>query len=467
MEQLTAQDLSMVWPEDFGWPQEIGALAILDGSPLLEADGRFPIEMVREHIERRLHFLPRFRQLLHVPRKGLGWPLWLDAQSFDIADHVAVFPLGAPADEGRLLLTCEELRRRRLDRSRPLWQLWFLPGLPDGRIGLFMKLHHAVADGVAGVAALGAFLDFVPDALSPAAPPWRPAPIPSTRELFQDNIRGRAHGLARALSKMAHPIGGMSHARGAWPAVREAFAEGRASLTSLNRPIGSRRRLAIARSSLDLVKEIGHAQAGTVNDVLLTVVAGGLRDLLRSRGENVEGVMLRAFVPVSLHKERDGQARGNLDGAMVVPLPIGESDDIRRLQLIVAETTERKKKSRPPGAMLFRNGLIQRAFLRHAVRQRFMNAYVANVPGPPIPLYLAGAQLLEAFPLVPLLGNVTLGIGALSYAGQFNITAVADMETCPDVDVFVEGMEAALAALANSCRVAFLSGRVVGVVRTS
>ena len=160
----------MVWPEDFGWPQDIGALGILDGSRLLEPDGRFPIEVVREQIGRRLQVLPRFRQLLYVPRRGLGWPLWVDAPAFDIADHV-----GAPAGEAELLVACEELRRRRLDRSRPLWQMWFLPGLADGRVGLFMKVHHAIADGVAGVAAFGAFLDVSADAPAPSPPPWTPA----------------------------------------------------------------------------------------------------------------------------------------------------------------------------------------------------------------------------------------------------------------------------------------------------
>jgi WS/DGAT/MGAT family acyltransferase len=450
MERLSAQDLSMLWPEDFGWPQDIGALAILDGSSLLDANGRFPIEAVREQIGRRLHLLPRFRQLVHMPGWGLGWPLWVDARSSDIADHVGLFSLEAPADEAQLLLACEELRRRRLDRSRPLWEMWFLPGLPERRVGLFMKLHHAIADGVAGVAAFGAFLDLVPDAPPPNAPPWTPAPIPSTRDLLDDNLRRRVGGLDRAISRLAHPIDSARRARRAWPAVREAFADGHAPRTSLNRLIGSRRRLAIIRSSLDLAREIAHANHGKVNDVLLAVVAGGLRDLLRNRGENVEGVLLRAFVPVSLHQEQPGQARGNLDGGMVVPLPIGEPDHVRRLRLIAAETAERKKVSRPPGSTLFRNGLIQRAFLRHAVRQRFMNAYVANVPGPPVPLYLAGAPLLEVFPVVPIMGNMTLGIGALSYAGQFNITAVADRATCPDVGVFVDGVRTSLDELARS-----------------
>jgi diacylglycerol O-acyltransferase / wax synthase len=449
MERLGAQDLSMVLPDDFGWPQDIGALGILDGSRLLEADGRFPIEAVRERIGGRLHLVPRFRQVLHTPRRGLGWPLWVDAPAFDIADHVTVVPHRAPAGKAELLVACAELWRRRLDRSRPLWQMWFLPGLAEERVGLVMKVHHAIADGVAGVAAFGAFLDLSADAPVPSPPPWTPAPSPSGRELLGDNLRRRIHGFQGLLSGLAHPASTVGEVRRAWPALRETFAEGRAPRTSLNRPIGPGRTLAVVRSRLDVVKGIAHARQATVNDVLLAAVAGGLRSLLVSRGEPVEELILRAFVPVSLHREQAGEARGNLDGGMIVPLPIGEPDPARRIGLIAAETAARKKKSRPPAGTLFRNAAIQRAFLRHAARQRLMNIYIANVPGPPVPLYLAGAPMLEVFPVVPILGNVPLGIGALSYAGQFNITVVADRDGCPDAAVFIQGLRAALEELSQ------------------
>jgi WS/DGAT/MGAT family acyltransferase len=235
--------------------------------------------------------------------------------------------------------------------------------------------------------------------------------------------------------------------------VREAFAEAHAPRTSLNQRIGRHRRFALIRSNLDLVKQIAHAHNAKVNDVLMVVLAGGLRDLLLGRGERVDGLVLRAFVPVSLHTEQPGQARGNLDGAMVVPLPIGEPDDVRRLQLIAAETAERKKKRRPPGGTLFRNVPIQRAALRLVPHQHVMNTYAANVPGPPVPLFFAGAPVLEVFPVVPIMGNVSIGVGALSYAGQFNITAVADREICPDLEIFVQGARRSLDALADSVSV--------------
>jgi hypothetical protein len=135
---------------------------------------------------------------------------------------------------------------------------------------------------------------------------------------------------------------------------------------------------------------------------------------------------------------------------MVVPLPLGVADPVQRLRLITGETVERKKLTRPPAGTLLRNGLVQRAFLHVMARQRWANTYVANVPGPPVQLYLAGAPLLEVFPLVPLIGNVTLGVGALSYAGQFNLTVVADEAACPDVEIFAAGVAAELRSLTAS-----------------
>jgi WS/DGAT/MGAT family acyltransferase len=236
---------------------------------------------------------------------------------------------------------------------------------------------------------------------------------------------------------------------------REFFAEQRAPRTSLNRPIGTDRHLAVVGSRLELLKQIAHAHHAKVNDVVLAAVAGGLRQLLASRGEPVDRLALRAMVPISLHREQPGQASGNQDGAMVVPLPLGEPDPVRRLMFIAAETAERKRKARPQtGSGIFSWPLFQRAWLRGFAHQRFMNTSVTNVPGPPVPLYLAGAQLLELFPVVSLMGNFTLVVAVLSYAGQLNVTAVADQDTCPDVEVFAQGVRSTLDALARSVLVA-------------
>jgi diacylglycerol O-acyltransferase / wax synthase len=455
LERLTAPDLLMLWPDDLGWPEDIGAIATLDGGRLLDDNGRVRIEAVRRQLKARLHLVPRFRQLLYRPRRGLGWPLWVDAPSFDLADHVRVHPLAAPGDQAELLQACEQLRRRRLDPSRPLWEAWFLPGLAEGGVGLFLRAHHALADGISGMAAFAALLDLAADTPASVAPPWTPAPVPSTGQLFGDNLRRRGQGLGRMLSGLTHPIRTLRRARRVWPAWREFFAEQRAPSTSLNRPIGGDRRLAIIRSRLELAKRIGHAHHAKVNDVVLAAVAGGLRELLRRRGEDVEGLALRAAVPVSLHQEQPGQARGNQDGVMIVPLPLGEPDAVRRLELIAAETAARKQHPHPQGASgIMSFPVVQRAVYRLLNRQRFVNLYVTNVPGPPVPLYFAGARLLELFPMVPIEGNVTLTVGVFSYAEQLNLTAVADRDACADVEVFAQGVRSALDELAQSALVA-------------
>ena len=450
LDRVTAADLMLIWPEKQGWPQVIGALAVLEGGSMVDTAGEFRIEAIRETVGHRLHLVPRFRQALYWPRRGLGWPVWADAQSFDIADHVRVHPVPSPGDERQLLLVCEMLRRRPLHPGRPLWEMWFLTGLSEDRVGFFIKVHHAIADGVAGVATLAAFFDPVPDPPAISAPPWTPAPVPSTRELFEDNLRRRLGELGRVLTALATPVATTRRIRRSWPAVRELFAEGRAPRTSVNRRIGSDRRLAVVRGSLDGAKRVAHARHATVNDVLLTAVAAGYAELFSRRGEPTDGVILRAFVPVSLHQEQPGAARGNVDAGMLVPLPIGERDDVRRLGLIAAETAERKQKSRPPAGNMFRTVLLQRAFLRLMPRQRFMNAYVANVPGPPIALYFAGASLVEIFPIVPITANISIGVGALSYADQFNVTVVADRDLCPDLEVFDAGLQRSLEALERS-----------------
>jgi diacylglycerol O-acyltransferase / wax synthase len=451
LERLAASDLFMLLWDDYGWPNQIGGLAILDGTILLDRDGRVRIEAVRRQLEPRLHLVPRFRQLLYRPWLGLGWPLWVDAPAFDLADHLRVHPLGAPADQAQLLQACQQLARRRLDPARPLWELWLLPGLPERRVGAFLKLHHVVADGPAGVAAFGALLDLDADAPTPVAPPWTPTPISTTIELLGDNLRRRRQQLGCGWSGLTHPARTLRRARSAWPAWREVLTEQPAPQTSLNHPVGPDRRLAIVRGRLELTKQLAHAHQAKVNDVVLAAVAGGLRQLLAGRGEDVQGLVQRAMVPISLHQEQPGQARGNQPGWMMVPLPLGEPDPVRRLELIAAETAARTHKARPQaGSGIFRFVAGQRAWYRHFPRQRSVNLVVTNVPGPPVPLYLAGARLLELFPVVPVMGNLTLVVAVLSYAGQLNLTAVADQDGCPDLEVFAQGVRNTLDELTRS-----------------
>jgi len=448
IERLAAADQIMLWPDQV-WPQDIGAIAVLDGSNLLDPDGRFRIEVVREAISKRLHLVARFRQLLYVPPRELGGPLWVDAPEFDLTDHVRVLRLPAPGDEAQLFLAVEHLRRRRLDRSRPLWEMWFLPGLSDGRVGMFVRTHHCMADGLAGVATLGTFLDVTPDAITVPGPEWTPTPLPSADDLRADNLARQRDESARRLAMLAHPVSSAQRVLAALPAVRELVAQGGGPDTSLNRKVGPDRTLTIIRSSLEPVKGVAHSHGAKVNDVLLTVIAAGLRQLLTSRGERVDGVVIPIYVPVTLRHGDLAYARGNQIGQMVVPLPVGVSDPFRRLQLIATETIKRKARSRPSVGKVPRRGIAARVVLKLMDRQR-VNVESADLPGPPIPLYLAGARLLELFPLLPLIGKVALGVGALSYAGEFNITAVADKDAYPDLETFAAGVRDELRVLVAS-----------------
>ena len=194
-------------------------LAVLDGSGLFDADGRFRLEAVQETIRSRLHLVPRLRQLLYLPGPGLGRPLWVDAPAFDIREHVRVEPLAGPEDEAALLAAAEELRRLRLDHSRPLWMMWLLPGLPGRRVGMFVKLHHVLADGMASIATMAAFLDTEPSAAGVSAPLWTPTPPwPSNRDLAADNVRAHVAATGRAASAVVHPLATARRVVATWPA---------------------------------------------------------------------------------------------------------------------------------------------------------------------------------------------------------------------------------------------------------
>ena len=449
IERLTAEDRLMLWPDDV-WPQDIGALVILDGRRLLDPAGRFRIDPVMDAIASRLHLVPRFRQLLRVPPRIQGLPLWVDAPDFELAHHVGVLPLPAPGDEAQLLLITELLRGRRLDRSRPLWEMWFLTGMPEQRVGLFVRMHHCIGDGIAGVATLANLLDVSPD-VTPAPPqPWTPAPPPAAAELIGDNLGRRLRALRMGLVPVAHPAHSLRGLVQAWPAMRELVPEG-AAHTSLDHRTGRDRALALVRSRIDVLKDVAHAYDAKVNDVLLAAIAGGLRRLLAGRGEAVE--QLPVYVPLSLRRGQYAGARGNDIAQMVVPIPMGAMDPVERLRRIAKETAVRKARSRPSLGNL-PTGRWFGPILMKIITSHPVNVTTADIPGPEFPLYLAGAQLLDVFPVLPLIGTVSLGVGAISYAGQFNIGAVADKDAYMDIEVFAAGVRDELDRLA----VAMVSG---------
>jgi WS/DGAT/MGAT family acyltransferase len=430
------------------WPQEIGALAYLDGSRLVDPAGRFRIETVRNAVASKLHLAPRFRQVVRVPPRGLGGPAWLDAARFDLAEHVRTVALPPGSGETELLAAVEALRRQPLDPSHPLWTMWFLTGPSGDRVALFVKVHHAIADGTAVMRTIAGLLDSAPDTDIADVPVWTPAEPPSARALWADERARRESRRAHALSAAGHPRTTIARFHAAWPSTRELLAERPSPKTSLDRIVGLDRTVAVIRATLADVKAVAAAHEATVNDVVLAATAGGLRALLRSRGEQLD-ISMHVYVPISLRDATERTQQGNLIAQMAIPLPIGIAEPERLLECIAAVTAERKARSRAPLGAVFGGRLLRRLTLMASMRQR-VNATTANIRGPSQPLYLAGARVLEVFPIVPLIANEPIGVGALSYAGAFDLGVIADRETVPDLDVFGGGMRAMLEALGAS-----------------
>lgn len=431
-DRLNPLDLTSLWTDDTDWVQDVAALAVLDGP--------VSVDEVRAAVAARLDRAPRLRQVLRVPRRGLGRPLWVDAPDFRIGDHVRLAP--SAADEAGLLAVVESLRRRPFDRARPLWQMWLVPGLPDGHTGLYIRVHHALVDGTAGVAMLAALLT------PGGAPtrPWTAAPEPTNAQLLVDNLRRCRDAVGRDLAGLRRRPHRRRH-QSMTAAVLE-MARHPAPRTSLNRRVGPDRAVALVRYRLDRVREAAHRNGATVNDVLLAAITGGLRALLLSRGERVEGLVLRALVPVSMHHE-PGVPAGNVLGQIPAPLPVGETSPAEALRLITAATATEKARVGPRRMPVLRSRALQRVFVGFMARQRMTTLTVADIPGPRERLGVAGASVVEMFPLVPLIGNMSIGVGALSYAGSFAVAVVTDPVACPNIDVFADALRATLDSLAE------------------
>jgi diacylglycerol O-acyltransferase / wax synthase len=445
-QRLSVQDAGFLYLEHAGLPQHVAILAVAEGGPLDDPDGRLRVDALRQQLAGRLQLVPRLRQRVLWPRIGQGLPLWVDDPAFDLANHVRAVQVPAPGGERELLGLCDQLCLRLLDRARPLWELWLVTGLVGGRVGLVLKLHHSLADGLAAVQIAGVLLDGTADAPSPTPLPWQPRPEPSGWALVADNLRGRGATLAAALMRLRHPSRLAAQARVLAGAAQMAAGGRRHQRRSvLRRRVGGRRRLAVVRAQLAEVKAAAHGHGATVNDLLLAAVAGGLRALLLARGTPVDGLTLYASVPVALPARADSAALGNQVGLMVVPLPVDEPNPAQRLQLITRATRERKRRPerlaslRPAGSLT-----ILRVLNRYSRHQRIVDLFVTNVPGPQRPLYLLGARLVEAFPVVQVAGNVPLSVAVLSYAGQLNIGIQSDPDGLPDLDLFADGLRRSL-----------------------
>ena len=440
LQRLSQLDLSNLRIEDHGLPMHVAALMFLDQAG---PSGELDLDTLRAAVARRLHRVPRLRQVLHRPPVGLGPPLWIDDPGFDVREHVRLHVVPVPGDEPTVLTVCTELNAAPLDRARPLWGMWLLTGLAGGGSGLLIRLHHAVADGLAAVAMMETLFGPDPGGPTPDVSTWRRQPGPSTRELVADSLHRRISAAAAVLVQMRHPWAIIARLRLlAWSARTLAQAR-QAPRVSINVPVSGHHRLMLVRADLDRVRKVAHAHGGTVNDVVLSAVAGGARELLDARGELSPGLVLQASVPASLRSPSDNAAAGNRVGVMIVPLRLGDADPARRLSLIAATTATRKRQPlHQPNTRL-----LQRWMVRMMKRQHLVNLIVSNVPGPRIPLYVAGVKITEVFQIGAVQGNVTISVGAFSYAGQLNLDVVGDPDALPDLTIFTGGVADTLSRL--------------------
>jgi WS/DGAT/MGAT family acyltransferase len=433
--RLSLTDLGNLRNEDARTPMHFGALLVLAPGPPVDVDE------VRRWIGPRLARVPELRRVILQAPPSCGRPLWVDDPHFSLEHHVVAVAVPAPGGDAELMETADWLLAPLLDRARPLWRLWLLTGLAGGRVALLFELHHAVADGLAAVALLSSLLD---EAADSPAPQFTPAPPPRGLTMFREAWQSRL----TSLTALAHPLAiARSAARMVFDARRVVRAWSAAPHSSVNGPRRGARRTRILRLDLEPARTIAHAAGGTINDVVLSIVAGGLRALLLARGEETEGIELLASVPVALRNVEAARSLGNSVGTLIAPLPVGALPAASRLARIVAAT--RAEKALPPvhaDALIARLAALGLA-RPMSNRQRTVNVFVTNIPGPRAPLYSLGVRVDEIVPLTMLAGNIRLSFSIASYCGRLIIVVNADASV-DNVDLLVDGMKQSWIALA-------------------
>lgn len=439
IQRLTSTDLTFLRLETPEWPCHFGGLAVLEGAQLLDDSGNVRLEEICRRLEPRL--VRDLRQRVQYPGLLRGRPLWVDDHHFAIERHVHQIEVRAPGGTRELLDTATRCYERPLDRSKPLWELWFLTGLADNRIGMLLKVHHAVADGHSAVAIMGSLFDVEPDAPDPDPASWTPEPMPTARQVLADNINTKLHSLVNAIGALARPRQLVAWWRAAIWVTMGGLGKGAAPASPLNRRVGVGRRVCFDEMPLQAMRNLAHAHDGKINDVVLALFAGGVRRLLQSRGEPVSGVALITGLSASLRSDADDGEIDNRVGTIVLPLPVWEPAPHRRLDLVVETTSAAKADQLPAVTMGFLAGLAATPLGRfYTAHQRATNVIVTNVAGPPIPMYLLGARTSMVIPIMQLLGNIGLTLCAFSYAGKMFMVVTGDAGGFPDLDVLMEGI---------------------------
>lgn len=456
--RLSALDRSFLDIEDRNTHMHVGATCVFDVGPLAGPDGGIDIERVRAYVESRLHLIPRYRQ--HIARIPIeGHPVWIDDEQFDIRYHVRHLSLPRPGCERELKRLAGWINSQQLDRGKPLWEMWVVEGLENDRFALIAKTHHCMIDGLAGADLMTVLLQPNPGTAIDEPHRWRPRPAPTRARLLRDaGLRWATLPLRVGLALANNPVGLWNNASDLASALYESTAASlqHASETPLNRAIGSHRRFDWLTFDLDRVKAIKNRLGGTVNDVVLAVVSGGIRSYLDKRGVTLDGnpdFVFRAFCPVGLQTSRRGTSGGNFVSAMLMDLPVTEADPVKRLGRIHEFTRSHKGGAPIRGTEVLEDladeffpGLLG-LFASAVESSRGYNLVVTNVPGPQFPLYLLGSRMAESYPLVPLFGHQGVGIALLSYRGHLCWGFSADRDIVPDLHDLVEGVRRAFEEL--------------------
>jgi WS/DGAT/MGAT family acyltransferase len=453
--RLSGLDASFLHLEDGPAHMHVASTTLFEGpAPAYEE--------LRDHIASRLHLVPRFRQKLRFVPFAQGRPVWVDDPQLNLDYHVRHTALPPPGSEEQLRTLAARIFSQRLDRSKPVWEMWLVDGVDGGRFAIVGKTHHALVDGVSGVDITTVLfdLDREPEA-APEPSAWLPEPEPSRMQLLGDALIERATSPAEAVRGVRAMLRAPRQVAGAViEGVGAAGAMARAGLgapaSPLNVEIGPYRRFAWLRMDLAELKRIKDLVGGTVNDVVLAAVAGALGRHLRTRGHSTEGLELRAMVPISVRAPDEHGALGNKVSAMMAPLPVWCEDPIERLHVMTAAMGDLKASRQAVGASVmtaatdFAPTTIAAQAGRLQARQRFFNVVVTNIPGPQYPLYLLGRQLQDIFPMVPLAKNQTVCFAIMSYNGGINFGITADYDAMPDLDALAGDLEISIAELAEA-----------------
>jgi diacylglycerol O-acyltransferase len=459
LDRLTSIDASFLHQEGESSHMHIGGVLIFDGPPPAFED-------YLNHIRRRLHLVPRYRQRLATPPLETGRPLWVDDPTFNLEYHVRHTALPEPGTERQLFLLASRIASQPLDRSKPLWENWLVEGLEGDRFAVISKTHHSLVDGVSGVDLATVLFD---TERNPAKPPkdlqpWRPKPEPSPAQLVAAGVRGMVNSTmslaGRAVAAATHPGTTLTMLKDAAEGVGEIAWAGLnpAPQTPLNVEIGPHRRYTVVRQQLADYKEVKNALGGTVNDVVLSVVSGALAQWLHSRGVRTEGLEMRALVPVSIRTQDQRGTLGNQLTVMRGPLPVYITDPVARLGFVSRAMDGLKESKQAVGAATLAavNNLAPPTILAQASRLNFstrlFNLIVTNIPGPQMPLYVLGRKLEDLFPVAFLPENHGLAIAIMSYNGGIDYGLLADYDALPDIDVIAAGIDDALQELLGIAR---------------